>query len=330
MADQTRNVAQENLALLDQQRDDFIAQAQAQGAVPPTAGGPSQLVNLFTRGKRQREGAQIAQAQGAAALGASGVRQADIDPERLAGIQAQLANPATRAAGIAELDQISIAQGINASPTERKIQREALSQAQIKTQSEQLAFDQATGKAVDRDLLVSTATQLRGERAKDLAPFVDSLRSFDELQSALKLDSGPASMAVLFKFIKALDDSVVRSSEGELLTSSSGPVRRLVDMFNQVQAGGLFGPDTKQDINEVATAIAQSQFSTAQRINAGHDRVAARFGERFGMPSVTELSQSARFDPERQFTAAPGGSSDEPTQPAVAPNLLPPGVTAVP
>ena len=330
MADQARNIAQENLALLDQQRDEFIARVQAQGSAGATPGGPSQLVNLFTRGRREREGAQVGQAQGEAALAASGVRQDEIAADRLQGIQAQLANPATRAAGIAELDQISTAQGLNTSPTTRKIQAQTLAQANLQTKSAQLAFDQASGAAVDRDLLVSTARDLRGERAKDLAPFNDSLRSFDELNAALELDSGPASMAVLFKFIKALDDSVVRASEGELLTSSSGPVRALVDQFNQIQAGGLFGPDTKNDIREIATAIAQTQFATAQRINADHDRVAARFGERFGMPSVVELSQSARFDPERQFGAAPGGSPDEPTQPAVAPNLLPPGVTAVP
>ena len=311
-----------------------LAQAlQQQGAQRPpaafagrTPGTGVGVIDLFTRGRRADEAREIAASQVPATFAASGVDPAAGIAGRADAVQQLLANPSTRAQGLVELGNMQTQQGINMTGPERSILLDQMNQAQIKSKSDALAFQQAQGLPVDRALLVSTSRDLRQERTKDLAPYNDSLRSFDELNAALELDSGPASMAVLFKFIKALDDSVVRASEGELLTSSSGPVRALVDQFNQIQAGGLFGEDTKNDIREVATAIAQTQFGIAQRINADHDKVAARFGERFGMPSVIELSQSAAFDPGRTFGpgrvgGGGGGSSGEPAATATGETL---------
>ena len=287
------------------------------GRTPGTGVG---IIDLFTRGRRAEAGRDLARQRASDFINAAGVDISGLSEQERSGLAGlAVSDPASFNA---QVQQLELAQQLNLSPAQShqarrasvdlRIADEQLAQASIKTKSDTLAFQRASGLAPDRDLLVSTAKDIRGERAKDLAPYNDSLRSFDELQAALELDSGPASMAVLFKFIKALDDSVVRASEGELLTSSSGPVRALVDQFNQIQAGGLFGEDTKNDIREVATGIAQTQFRLAERINADHDKVAARFAERFGMPSVIELSQSAAFDPGRTFGAAPGGSSDEP------------------
>lgn len=256
---------------------------------------------------------------------ASGVDFQQLSPDVAAGIQQLLGREDTRPEGVRRLDQAQAQQGLMLTPAQNaqarrasvdlRIADQSLITAEMQNNMLRLEQDVAFGRAPDRQLLTDQANLLRGERAKDLAPYNDSLRSYDELLAAIELDSGPASMAVLFKFIKALDDSVVRSSEGQLLTSSSGPVRALVDQFNQIQAGGLFGEDTKADILEVATAIAESQFSTAMRINAEHDRVAARFGERFGMPSVVELSQSAAFDRGRSF--------EERSDPTPAPTRTP-------
>ena len=289
---------------------------QARPAAPERTIAPGTgvgIIDLFTAPARRAEQQQIntqrAQQRATDFINASGVDINQLSRQEISGLQGlAVSDPA---AFNAQIQQVEMAQSLNLSPAQShqvrrgnvdlRIADQQLIQAGIKSRMDQLTFNQASGAAPDRDLLVSTSRDIRVERAKDLAPYNDSLRSFDELQAALELDSGPASMAVLFKFIKALDDSVVRASEGELLTSSSGPVRALVDQFNQIQAGGLFGEDTKNDIREVATAIAKSQFATAQRINADHDTVAARFAERFGMPSVIELSQSAAFDPSRSF-----------------------------
>ena len=313
-------------------------QPQQRTATPGTGVG---IIDIFTAPGRRREQTEInarnAMNRANDVFNAAGINEAALSDQEMSGLQGlALSDPASFNQ---QVQQIELSQGLNLSPAQShqvrrasvdlRIQDEQLAQASIKTKSDRLAFAQASGQAPDRDLLVSTARDLRGERSKDLAPYNDSLRSFDELQAALQLDSGPASMAVLFKFIKALDDSVVRASEGELLTTSSGPVRALVDQFNQIQAGGLFGEDTKNDIREVATAIAQAQFDMASRINADHDKVAARFGERFGMPSVVELSQSAGFDPTRTFAPAPGGNGGNGGDTDDDDSLLPPGVTRV-
>lgn len=326
MADQQALIQQ---GLSQGQGPDIFQMAQALQAQAQPQGQPAQrtiapgtgvgILDVFTAPARRREQQQInrqqSQQRASDFINASNVDVSKLSEQEISGLSGlAVSDPASFNQ---QIQQIELAQELNLSPAQNAQARRAsvdlriadqqLIQAGIKTKTDRLALDQATGVVPDRDLLVSTAKDLRGERAKDLAPYNDSLRSFDELQAALELDSGPASMAVLFKFIKALDDSVVRASEGELLTTSSGPVRALVDQFNQIQAGGLFGEDTKNDIREVATAIAQAQFDMATRINADHDKVAARFADRFGMPSVIELSQSAGFDPARTFAPAPGG-----------------------
>ena len=264
---------------------------------------------------------------------AAGVDQGQLSDQEQTGLRGlALSNPQ---AYQQQVTRIAAGQGLNQTPAQAAIGRRAsvdlriadqtLAQAAIKTQMDELSFNQASGRAVDPQLLISTARDLRGERSKDLAPYNDSLRTFDDLVSVLDLDSGPASMAVLFKFIKSMDDSVVRASEVELLSSASGPVRALVDQWNRIQAGGVFGPETKAEILEVAQGIARSQFDAAERINASHDKVAARFAERFGMPSIIELSQAAAFDPSRTFEQAPPAAAPPPpgmTQTNVGPRRL--------
>ena len=284
-------------------------------------------IDIFTRKSRREEQADIntrnAMQQANDFINASGVDVSKLSEQEVSGLQGlALSNPQAFAQ---QIQQVELSQGLNLSAAQHaqarrssvdlRIADEQLIQAGIKTKMDRLTFNQAAGFAPDRDLLVSTAKDLRGERTKDLAPYNDSLRTFDDLVAVLDLDSGPASMAVLFKFIKSMDDSVVRASEVELLTSASGPVRALVDQWNRIQAGGVFGPETKAEILEVAQGIAETQFNAAKRINDNHDRLAARFAERFGMPSVIELSQSAAFDPNRTFAPAPGCRSTAPHPP---------------
>ena len=298
------------------------------GRTPGTGVG---VFDVFTRGRRAEEAQEIAAGQGQAALVSSGVRQAEVNADRLAGIRQQLSNPATRAAGIAELDQISVAQGINATPTTRKIQMEQLAQAQIKTNVDVLAAQQAAGIGMSPERLVSTSDMLFDDRQREMLPFRDRLASFDQLMSVVDSESGPATVAVLFKFIKSMDDSVVRTSEGELLVSSVGALGNLANEFNKLLGGGIFDENTRNQIKETATQLGRQTFATANRINTDHDERAARFAEQFQTPALRELSRGAGFDPGRTFNQGPattvGGS---PGEPAAAEITEPPPGFSVP
>ena len=176
----------------------------------------------------------------------------------------------------------------------------------IDTELKVLERDRAMGIGLDPTRLVAVSNELRDERNDDLKPFMAKLASFDELNSVIDLTSGPASMAVLFKFIKSMDDSVVRESEGRLLTSSTGLVGEFVNKFNQAMGDGIFAPETIEDIRQTATEIAKGNFKTAEQINERHDILAGRFATQFMEPALVGLSQSARFNQDRTFGAAPG------------------------
>ena len=284
------------------------------------------------RRKREAREAELAQvtAQRESQLGqmafqSSGLDPQQIQPGRLQGLQGLLSDPATRQAGLAELDQIQQAQGINQSQSARSIAREQLAQAQIKTNVDLLAQQRSMGLGMSPERLVQTADMLFDDRQRELAPYTDRLASFDQLMAVIDDASGPASVAVLFKFIKSMDDSVVRTSEGELLTSSVGPIGDLVNQFNKAAGGGIFAPETREAIKQTATDLAKQTFGTADRINTDHDKRAARFADQFQTPALRELSQGVGFDAGRTFEA---GAATPTTADAVTEQaLVPAGVT---
>ena len=260
------------------------------------------------------EGARLG---GQALIGASGVDLTQLEPQRAAALQTLAVTDPLRAE--AEINEIQAAQSINITPAQvRTAQRAAVDlsrasvdlriatqterQALIKSSMDALSFQRASGMGMTPQLLTSTADMLFDDRSRDMAPYKDQLASFDQLQSIINTESGPASMAVLFKFIKSMDDSVVRESEGRLLSSSSGPVRELVNAFNKIAGGGLFDQQTRDEINQAATNIARASFATAKQINDDHDQRAARFAEQFQTPAIQTLSAGTGFDPTRTFT----------------------------
>ena len=263
----------------------------------------------------QRARSELTQLTVNADIAASGINVAQLDPARLAALQTQLAvNPE---AGQKTLNEIEAAQEVNFSPreiakgaieadrasVEFRIAQQQEAAGKISANMDILNRQRALGIGMDPERLISTSDMLFDDRRRDMAPFRDQLANFDQLQSIISTESGPASMAVLFKFIKSMDDSVVRESEGRLLSSSSGPVRQLVNLFNQVQGGGLFDQTTRDEINQAATQIAEATFSTAKQINDDHDSRAARFAEQFQTPALAELSAGVGFNPARQFEA---------------------------
>ena len=164
-----------------------------------------------------------------------------------------------------------------------------------------LELQQQQGIGLNPDDLRSTSFALADDRRAELQPFKDQLSSFDQLMSVIDVESGPASMAVLFKFIKSMDDSVVRESEGRLLTSASGPVRQMVNLFNQIQGGGLFDQQTRDEIKQAASLLAEGSFNVAKQVSADHDKRAAQFAETFQAPAIEALSRGTGFDPTRTF-----------------------------
>ena len=94
---------------------------------------------------------------------------------------------------------------------------------------------------------------------------------------------------------------MVRSSEGELLTSSPGAVRSFANQYNAAVGRGFFDETTTAEIMQTAQTMAESNFQTAQEVNDRHDKLVGQFATQFMEPGLVGLTQSARFNQDRQF-----------------------------
>ena len=333
MADQ--NIGQRNFALEQLQQ---LSEAEA-AQTSQRRGGPDEsglITGPIFRGIRERREErkatevadierQVEAGRGQTLFGQLGL-EAELDDPRVGAVQRGLMDPGTRAASLAEAQQLQSEFSIGMSPSARSLQIEALAQAQVKTNTDILNAQRNSGVGMSPQLLTSTADMLFDDRQREMRPFNDRLASFDQLMSVIDTETGPATVAVLFKFIKSMDDSVVRTSEGELLTSSVGAIGDIVNQTNKLLGGGIFDENTRQQIKETASALAQQTFATADQISTDHDKRAARFAEQFQTPALFELARGAGFDPGRTFDqgpVAPGGSSGEP----VPAELVPEGIT---
>ena len=273
-------------------------QAQEQ----PFTGLLGPLANVAT-GRRRVSGKQAERAEFEAGrertadtLIASGVSRQDIGDDRFDALtRLGVSDPQTFNA---EVDAIQASR-----PT--PVQAQQLRKARLSADIEQLNFDQARGIGLAPERLLNVTNQLRDERRADLAPHVAHLNNFTELAQTIQFDTGPASVATLFKFISGLDDSVVRDSEAKMVGGSTGPVRELVNWINRIEGGGILSEPDKQEILQVSQSIAETVFNTATEVNKRHDVVAGQFSERFMVPGIANLTQSAAFDPNQQFGQPP-------------------------
>jgi hypothetical protein len=76
--------------------------------------------------------------------------------------------------------------------------------------------------------------------------------------------SGPSSIAMVFKFMKALDPtSVVRESEFQVAENSSGIPENMSNMYNKLWNGGKLGPKQVAEFIATAKGLANSSIDSS-------------------------------------------------------------------
>lgn len=112
--------------------------------------------------------------------------------------------------------------------------------------------DAKTRQSINKDLTQLTQdTKLIRNTAKDL----------DKLS---KIKSGPASIAMVFKFMKALDPtSVVREGEFATAENSSGVPEAVRNVYNKVMSGGRLGDKQAKEFVNTAKQLANSAIESS-------------------------------------------------------------------
>lgn len=88
----------------------------------------------------------------------------------------------------------------------------------------------------------------------------------NDLQELGALGGGPASIALIFKFMKALDpQSVVRESEFATAENSSGVPEGIRNLYNKVMEGEKLGDEQIAQFISTANALADSSTSASRK-----------------------------------------------------------------
>ncbi len=129
--------------------------------------------------------------------------------------------------------------------------------------------------------------------------------------------SGPSSIAMVFKFMKALDPtSVVRESEFATAENSSGVPENMRNLYNKLMSGGKLGPKQVDEFVSTAKGLANSAIDSS---STEIENYLNTFGNT--IPANTRESLLKRI-PER-FESDKKESNTEVTQEQY--NLMPPG-----
>lgn len=114
------------------------------------------------------------------------------------------------------------------------------------------ALDAKTRQSINKDFTQLTKdTKLIRNTAKDL-------------ESLSKIKSGPASIAMVFKFMKALDPtSVVREGEFATAENSAGIPEALRNTYNKVMEGGRLGEKQIDQFVFAAKSLANSAIESS-------------------------------------------------------------------
>ncbi len=231
------------------------------------------------------------------------------EQQRLGGIAGAIASPDRdiRLAGLGQLEQISPRGALEMEQLRLANQREAL----------ELQALQNPQSLYDPEFQATIANQLRDERSADLKPYQTQLRLFDDINSLLQpamqggMQTGPAAMNILFRYIKGLDDSVVRPSEGEALRGGTGIASQFVSMYNEMLGQGFITPQIAQQMHEAAATVAQQQYTAAQDVAAMHNERAAAFVEEYAFSQNFDRLAGRGMLRERSFDINPIADGDD-------------------
>ncbi|MCY4028989.1 MAG: hypothetical protein OXH75_22060 [Acidobacteria bacterium] len=115
--------------------------------------------------------------------------------------------------------------------------------------------------------------RLRQEFERQIAPDLQVVQSAQEVQQLAENPSAAGDIALVFRFMKALDpSSVVREGEFAAAAGAAGLPGRLQAAFARVDRGELLTPDQRQDL---ATQVGVFARGAQNRIDAAR----VRFGE---------------------------------------------------
>lgn len=102
---------------------------------------------------------------------------------------------------------------------------------------------------------------------KDTKLIRNTAKDLDRLSKMVGPDgnvSGPSSIAMVFKFMKALDPtSVVRESEFATAENSSGVPENMRNMYNKLMQGGKLGPKQVAEFVATAKGLANSAIDSS-------------------------------------------------------------------
>jgi hypothetical protein len=121
-----------------------------------------------------------------------------------------------------------------------------------------------------------------------------------DLSALQKTGGGPASIAIVFKFMKALDPtSVVREGEFSTAENSAGTPEKIRNYYNKVISGERLGPEQISDFITTAQQLSNSAVTSSKtEINSYLNTYEGTLGKEFSsrvlkrIPSMFEMQSS--------------------------------------
>jgi hypothetical protein len=126
-----------------------------------------------------------------------------------------------------------------------------------------------------------------------------------DLSALQKTGGGPASIAIVFKFMKALDPtSVVREGEFSTAENSAGTPEKIRNYYNKVISGERLGPEQISDFITTAQQLSNSAVNSSKtEINSYLNTYEGSLGKEFSnrvlkrIPAMFEIKELAPADP---------------------------------
>ena len=283
-------------------------------------------IDIFTRKSRREEQTKI-NTSNALQRAQDLINASNIDPKRLTGQEMQglqglaLSDPGAFDAQIQEIElrQRPPTQAQldthKAAVQNFEIGQQNFIQEEIETTTARMGLAKLQGGIPDLVDVLRTADNLNKQLEAQLSPYTTALSAYDNLIATANLDpTGASSVAASFQFIRSMDNTAVRASEIEMLSTSGGPVRSFMNDLNRFYGEGVFAPETFAELIETATAIARTQFEAAESINNAHMIKVGNYATEFLMPQLLNVVGATTFDPGRTF-----GEPADTTPPATPP-----------